>query len=45
MDALMEQARTDADMTNSMCAYRDKDTKADLICKLFEDAPARTATH
>ena len=39
MDALIDQARTDADMTNSKCAYRATDRKADLICQLFESAP------
>lgn len=42
MDALVNQARTDADMTNSRCAYRDSDPEADSICRLFETAPART---
>ena len=39
MDALIDQARTDADMTNSKCAYRATDREADLICQLFESAP------
>ena len=43
MDALINQARTDADMTNSRCAYRDSDAEADRICRLFETAPARTS--
>ncbi|GJD76525.1 CBASS cGAMP-activated phospholipase [Methylobacterium goesingense] len=43
MDALMDQARTDADMTNSKCAYRATDTEAELICRLFETAPLRAA--
>lgn len=40
--ALINQARTDADMTNSKCAYRDRDPEAAFICSLFESAPART---
>lgn len=40
--ALINQARTDADMTNSKCAYADKDGEAALICSLFDSAPART---
>jgi hypothetical protein len=42
ISALINQARTDADMTNSMCAYADKDAEAALICSLFNSAPART---
>lgn len=42
VDALINQARTDADMTNSKCAYRDRDPEAELICTLFETAPPRT---
>jgi len=42
IDALINQARTDADMTNSKCAYRASDPDAELICALFESAPART---
>lgn len=38
MDALINQARTDADMTNSRCGS-DRDEVAELICGLFEDAP------
>lgn len=38
--ALVNQARTDADMTNSKCSYRDTDPEAALICSLFESAPA-----
>lgn len=38
MDALVNQARTDADMTNSRCSA-DPDRDAQLICGLFEDAP------
>ena len=41
MDALMDQARTDADMTNNKCAYRPMDPEAELICRLFETAPER----
>jgi hypothetical protein len=40
--ALVNQARTDADMTNSKCAYQDRDPEAALICSLFSSAPART---
>lgn len=43
INALINQARTDADMTNSKCAYRDRDPEAELICSLFESAPERTA--
>jgi hypothetical protein len=39
MNALITQARTDADMTNSKCAYRDSDPEAELICSLFETTP------
>jgi hypothetical protein len=42
IDALVNQARTDADMTNSRFAYRDSDPDADSIFRLFEGAPART---
>ena len=42
MSALINQARTDADTTNSKCAYADKDAEAALICSLFDAAPART---
>jgi hypothetical protein len=42
MSALINQARTDADMTNSKCAYANKDAEAALICSLFDAAPART---
>jgi hypothetical protein len=41
IEALVNQARTDADMTNSKCAYRDSDPEAELICSLFETAPER----
>lgn len=40
--ALINQARTDADMTNSKCAYADHDPEAALICSLFEVVPPRT---
>lgn len=40
--ALINQARTDADMTNSRCANRDRDPDAALICGLFDSAPPRT---
>lgn len=40
--ALINQARTDADMTNSRCANPEEDQEAALICSLFESAPART---
>jgi hypothetical protein len=40
--ALINQARTDADMTNSKCAYADRDAEAALICSLFDAMPART---
>jgi hypothetical protein len=42
IEALINQARTDADMTNSKCAYADADFEAALICGLFESAPVRT---
>jgi hypothetical protein len=40
--ALINQARTDADMTNSKCAYRDTDPEAAMTCALFAAAPERT---
>jgi hypothetical protein len=40
--ALVNQARTDANMTNSKCAYGDADPEAALICSLFNSAPPRT---
>lgn len=40
--ALIDQARTDADMANSKCAYADSDVEAALICALFESMPERT---
>lgn len=42
IEALVNQARSDADMTNSKCAYAGADPEATLICSLFESAPART---
>jgi hypothetical protein len=42
ISALINQARTDADMTNSKCAYSAQDPEAALICALFESVPART---
>jgi len=43
MDALINQARSDADMTNSRCGSTD-DRDGQLICQLFTDAPERTDT-
>lgn len=40
--ALINQARTDADMTNSKCMYADRDPEAALICGLFAAAPELT---
>jgi hypothetical protein len=40
--ALVNQARTDADMTNSKCMYTARDPEAALICGLFSDAPELT---
>jgi hypothetical protein len=42
VQALINQARTDADMTNSKCAYADSDPEARLICALFQSIPLRT---
>jgi uncharacterized protein len=42
VQALINQARTDADMTNSKCAYADTDPEAQLICTLFHSIPERT---
>jgi hypothetical protein len=39
MNALITQARTDADMTNSRCSYRATNPEAELICSLFESIP------
>ena len=44
IDALINQARTDADMTNSKCGYVDTDPEAALICALFRSAPPLTKT-
>jgi len=40
--ALINQARSDADMLNSKCAYADADEEAALVCSLFECAPILT---
>jgi len=42
IEALINQARSDAQMTNSKCAYVDTDNEAALICALFQSAPPRT---
>ena len=42
MGALINQARTDADMANSKCTYADTDAEAALICDLFNSVPPRT---
>jgi len=42
VQALINQARTDADMTNSKCAYAEIDPEAKLICALFQSIPERT---
>ena len=42
IEALINQARSDADMLNSKCAYVDTDAEAALVCSLFESAPALT---
>jgi hypothetical protein len=42
ISALINQARTDADMTNSKCAYADKGAEVALICSLFDTVPAQT---
>ena len=42
VQALINQARTDADMTNSLCAYADTNPEAALICDLFNSAPEHT---
>lgn len=42
VQALINQAHTDADMANSKCAYADTDAEAALICSLFNTAPPRT---
>ena len=40
--AVINQARTDADMANSKCAYSDTDPEAARICALFESMPEST---
>jgi uncharacterized protein len=42
IEALINQARTDANMTNSKCAYADTDPEAALICGLFNSVPPRS---
>jgi uncharacterized protein len=42
IDALINQARSDADMTNSRCMRAGTDQEATLICALFHSAPPRT---
>jgi len=42
IDALIRQAQTDANMTNSKCVYRDTDPEAVLICDLFDAMPPLT---
>lgn len=42
IQALIDQARTDANMANSKCAYADTDSEAALICALFESMPEQT---
>lgn len=42
IEALVNQAHTDADMTNSRCSYAERDAEAALICSLFEAAPPVT---
>jgi len=42
VDALINQARSDGDMTNSKCGYADADPEAALICSLFDSVPVRT---
>ena len=42
-DALINQARTDADMLNSKCSYAASDPEAAQICSLFEAAPELTS--
>jgi hypothetical protein len=41
IEAIINQARTDSDMTNSKCSYVDTDPEAALICSLFNTAPVR----
>jgi hypothetical protein len=42
IEALVNQARSDANMTNAKCAYADTDLEAGLICSLFGAAPPLT---
>lgn len=42
IEALINQARMDADMANSKCSYPDQDLEANCISSLFGAAPART---
>lgn len=42
IEALINQARSDADLTNSRCAHPDCDPEAALICSLFASAPQLT---
>ena len=42
VEALIRQARTDADMTNSRCDYCGTDPEAAMICDLFTTMPPRT---
>jgi hypothetical protein len=44
VQALINQARTDADMTNSLCGNA-RDPKGRLICSLFESAPVSNPRH
>lgn len=45
IEALVNQARTDADMANSKCAYADTNPVAVLICRLFESTPPALASN
>lgn len=42
VEALIRQAQTDADMTNSKCNYQDTDPEAAMICDLFNAMPPLT---
>jgi hypothetical protein len=42
IEALINQARSDAQMTNSKCAYAEWEPDAALICALFQSAPPLT---
>jgi uncharacterized protein len=42
IEALVNQARSDADMMNAKCAYADTNPEAALICSLFDSAPPLT---